>query len=222
MAAFRPAPFFRLLDDLLLPIAASDSIGLRQMRAGAADADIVICTDMGTEAADFIICSRRKLIYVHAKCGTSERPRSSAGALAEVGSQAVKNIEHLISKNTGLKFGNASMLDSVWPTPGADGGLDRLRVFRDELGRDRPRVARNGDSPLKQALGIVTSRRLSDACEKEIWVVVGRGFSLRNFSQQLANGADANSNTLQAFQLVSAWDAAAREGDIALRFFVSP
>ncbi|MCC7643325.1 MULTISPECIES: hypothetical protein [unclassified Janthinobacterium] len=72
-----------------------------------AAADFILCSDMGTEPADFVISSPEKLVYVPVKCGTSaQRPQSSAGALAEVGSQATKNLEMLVSGDRNLKAAN--------------------------------------------------------------------------------------------------------------------
>lgn len=54
--------------------------------------DLMLLTDLGTEPADFIISSANKIVYVHVKCGNSSQPASAAGALCEVGGQALKNI----------------------------------------------------------------------------------------------------------------------------------
>ncbi|WP_256661610.1 hypothetical protein [Pseudomonas sp. F01002] len=59
--------------------------------------DLVFCSDMGVEPGDFILSSPEKLCFVHVKCGDALRPQSSAGAIAEVGSQAIKNIHMLVS-----------------------------------------------------------------------------------------------------------------------------
>lgn len=80
------------------------------------EADLMINTDMGTEPADFIVSSKTKLVFIHVKCGNTENPRSSAGALAEVGSQAIKNIEMLISGDADLKPSNWERLHLPWPS----------------------------------------------------------------------------------------------------------
>jgi hypothetical protein len=213
---FAANSIFKLIDELITPIVASDSHGLRRMKGEVVDADIVLCTDLGTEVADFIISSEHKLIYVHAKCGDRTRPRSAAGALAEVGSQAIKNIELLVSKDLNLKFGNETLLSQPWPS--SAGGIDRIRLFKGRRGQQRGRRS----SDLGEVLKLLALRRRSDACEKEVWIVAGRSFSLKHFANQLAKGSGANSETLQAFQLLSAWSAAARESDVGLKLYVSP
>lgn len=77
------------------------------------DVDMILCTDMDTEPADFVISSKSKLVYVHVKCGKTINPESSAGAITEVGSQALKNIHFLISQNSSLEFANLSRLKKV-------------------------------------------------------------------------------------------------------------
>ena len=125
--AFAANSVFRILDNLRYPTNVGDSPGIRRMKGELIDVDVVLCTDMGTEAADFIFSSPHKLIYVHAKCGRSLQPRSSAGALAEVGSQALKNVEQLISKDLTLKFGNESRLKELWPDASDRLAFTRLR-----------------------------------------------------------------------------------------------
>jgi len=70
--------------------------------------DMVLCCDMGIEPADFILSSPEKLCFVHVKCGDSLNPQSPAGAIAEVGSQAIKNIHMLVSGLRRVKPGNFS------------------------------------------------------------------------------------------------------------------
>lgn len=219
---FAPNSLFNLIDQLFLPPADQDSLQLRGMKGDVADSDIVVCTDMGTEAADFIVSSERKLIFIHAKCGSAARPKSSAGAIAEVGGQAIKNLEHLISKNTELRFGNEGVLRTLWPNAGDEHGLDRLRIFKDPNGRPASRAMKNGASAMDRALKTIKERRRSNACEKELWIVVGKSFSLGNFSREVAKGSQAKPESLQALQLVMSWISAAQENDVNIRYFVSP
>lgn len=190
------------------------------------DVDLIVCTDMGTEAADFILSSPSKLIYVHMKCGTAEKkPMSSAGAIAEVGGQAIKNLEMLITPNVDLKPGNWSMLAKPWPAKNPDGKHlnNRVRLIdkktSEKFASDNKINIRD---IIDHAWEVVVARRRSKAIEKEIWIAVGNGFSRSHFIEQIKIGNDGNAESLQAFQLLDAWRSAAFSQDVNLRFFVSP
>lgn len=76
--------------------------------------DLLICDDMGTECADFIVGSfeEKQLALVHAKVGTGVR--ISASAFHEVASQAMKNLVYL-TRNTETPEGAASWRrNSYW------------------------------------------------------------------------------------------------------------
>ncbi|MCC9659511.1 DEAD/DEAH box helicase family protein [Pseudoalteromonas sp. MB41] len=185
------------------------------------DADLLINTDMGTEPADFIVSSKNKLAFVHVKCRSAITPRSSAGALAEVGSQAIKNIEMLISSDVNLKPSNWNSLYTAWPRPNDNPNIpERIRIFqgaRFTAQNEQERLEK-----LDELWSTVAARRRSTAVKKEIWVVVANGFSAEHFEQQLKLGSEANGETLQAFQLLNSWLATAHNNDVELKVFVSP
>ncbi|WP_318520423.1 DEAD/DEAH box helicase [Photobacterium leiognathi] len=184
------------------------------------NADIVINTDMGTEPADFILSSKNKLVYVHVKCGSSAAPQSSAGGLAEVGSQAIKNIEMLISGDELLKPGNWGRLSTAWPTVGAKQLMnERIRLFNGQ--RFEAKTVQQREVKLKEVWDEIARRRKSTAVRKEIWIVSANSFSVEHFSNQLMLGSAANSETLQAFQLITSWVTTAHLNDIDLKIFVS-
>jgi len=185
------------------------------------DVDLLINTDMGTEPADFIVSSKNKLVFVHVKCGGSANPRSSAGALAEVGSQAIKNIEMLISGDTDLRPANWNRLVTAWPSPDAEQGIpERIRVLGGELFSAEDEEERA--SKLEELWNVAADRRRSTAVQKEIWIVAANSFSAKHFEQQLQRGPDANGETLQAYQLINSWLATAHDNDVGLKIFVSP
>ena len=185
------------------------------------DADLLINTDMGTEPADFIVSSKNKLAFVHVKCGSAINPRSSAGALAEVGSQAIKNIEMLISGDAELKPSNWNRLHTAWPAPkSAQNIAERIRVFQGVTFTAQNEQERLGK--LNDLWDTVAMRRRSTAVKKEIWIVAANSFSAAHFEQQLKLGSEANGETLQAFQLLNSWLATAHDNDIELKVFVSP
>lgn len=184
-------------------------------------ADILLNTDMGTEPADFIISSTSKLIYVHVKCGDSSKPQSSAGALAEVGSQAIKNIEMLLTHNQLLKPGNWNQLSSPWPSSVAKLLMyERIRLANGARYTASTAAAR--EAKLDEIWKTISQRRRSSAVTKEIWIVTANSFSLNDFSTQLKAGSLARSETLQAYQLINSWISIANNNDVDLKIFVSP
>jgi len=220
---FSPNSIFYLLDQLKANHMANpshDDLGPFDQYLPAAD--LVLNTDMGSEPADFILSSPSKLVYVHVKCGTSRfRPLSSAGGLAEVGSQAIKNIEMLISGNRNLKAGNWTELCSPWPKPNVSQLMDeRIRLFRGESFTANNQAER--EQTLEEVWDVIAQRRQSTAVKKEVWIVAANSFSARNFSTQLARGHNARSESLQAYQLIQSWLSTAHGNDVDLKIFVSP
>lgn len=178
--------------------------------------DLVLCTDMGTEPADFILSSNDKLVFVHVKCGTSyQNPGSSAGAIFEVGSQALKNLHYLISNNS-RQFANISWLRNPWPSiNGNTNGVclnSRIRLFNKSF---------DITHSLDDVLDKIDKRRVSTLVKKEIWIVVGNNFSYQHFMNQLSNPSNASPESIQAYQLLDTWLAQASNQDVDMKFFVS-
>jgi superfamily II DNA or RNA helicase len=182
--------------------------------------DYILCSDMGTEPADFILSSPEKLVYVHVKCGSSSlRPQSSAGAVAEVGSQAIKNLEMLISSNRNLKAANWGNMLTEWPSANAPQSLqNRIRLMD---GRRFDGAAAAVPDALERFWDVIASRRNSVGVRKEIWIVAANSFSLSDFEEQMRRGALGRSQSLQAYQLIQSWMTSAANMDAELRIFVS-
>lgn len=219
---FSPDSVFFLLDKLKANgLANPTRKNLGVFNAYIPNADIVLNTDMGTEPADFILSSINKLVYVHVKCGdTKISPKSSAGALAVVGSQAIKNIEMLISGNDLLKPGNWGRLSKAWPTVNSVQRMDeRIRLFNGR--RFKAANLQERENGLQDVWRVISQRRKSSAVRKEIWIVAANSFSVDHFARQLVLGANANSETLQAFQLITSWVSTAHSNDVDLKIFVS-
>lgn len=185
------------------------------------DVDLVFCTDMDTEPADFILSSVSKLIYVHVKCGSAKvKPHSSAGALAEVGGQAIKNIEMLITGNKNLKAANWNILASSWPTRNAPQQMtERIRLLRGARFSAPNQKAR--ERAVEQAWEIVAQRRRSSRVQKEVWIVSANSFSATHFEIQLNKGHNGSQESLQAYQLIQSWISTANSNDVDLKIFVS-
>lgn len=181
--------------------------------------DLVICCDMNIEPADFILSSPDKLCFVHVKCGKSQKPKSSAGAIAEVGSQALKNIHMLISTNRNFKPGNFSIWQGKWPSNDADHALDtRYRLFDGKINHP---TALDG-SVSERVWNQICTRRESLRCKKEIWVICGNSFSHAHFVKSMDSPATCSPESIQAFQLIEDWLSTSDELDVELKIFTSP
>ncbi len=222
--SFGQNSIFFLIDklrDVVLQNAKLDQLGV--FYNYIPDIDLALCTDMGTEPADFILSSVNKLVFVHVKCGKTTNPQSSAGAIAEVGGQAIKNLEMLISHNSDLFAANRTRLLGKWPTNNTENGLEeRIRLS------NKQRFSENGnddnlrEDKLDEVWTTISNRRKSAAVQKEIWIVVGNAFSRRHFVNQMKLGSQAQAESLQSYQLIDSWMATTASADVALKFFVSP
>jgi hypothetical protein len=139
--------------------------------------------------------------------------------LAEVGSQAIKNLEMLISHDRNLKAANWTNLLGDWPEPNAIQRLsNRIRLFE---GRRFDSATENFADALERLWHIVADRRRSPNVQKEIWIVAANSFSIADFETQMRLGAGGRSESLQAYQLLQGWLGAAANMDVALRVFAS-
>lgn len=182
--------------------------------------DLVLCSDMGVEPGDFILSSPEKLCFVHVKCGKSLRPRSSAGAIAEVGSQAIKNIHMLVSNNSKITPGNFAAWQQPWPADSSKFTLStRYRLYNGQI--NHPTQV-NDDSVSKKIWELICARRTSIRCKKEIWIVTGNSFSSKHFIKSMRNPLTCPSESIQAYQLIEDWLSTADELDVDLKIFTSP
>lgn len=180
--------------------------------------DLILCTDMGTEPADFILSSPDKLVMVHVKCGKSAiSPKSGVNAIAEVGSQAIKNIHALVGQKF-EKYYNMSRLRSKWRASG-DTDLDnRIRLFNREYDPTDFQTPEALDKVLEE----IDKRRKDVLVKKEMWIVIGNGFSSENFRKQMENISNAAGESKQAYQLIDTWLTQFSNYEIDLKLFVSP
>ncbi len=176
--------------------------------------DLVLCTDMGTEPADFILSSTDKLVFVHVKCGKANSPESSAGAITEVGGQALKNIHYLLSTNPS-SYANITNLRGAWPRPNNQqiSLNSRIRLFNKSF---------NLNHTLEEVIATINERKLNPLVRKEIWIVMGNSFSYSHFTTKLENPTKASPETLQAYQLLDTWFSQASNHNVDIKVFVSP
>lgn len=220
---FSPNSIFYLIDmlkNISLDNPSKDSLG--PFYDYIPNLDLLLCTDMGTEQADFVLSSSSKLVFVHVKCGKTTNPQSSAGSLFEVGSQAIKNLEHMISLNKDLKASNRGRMIKPWPSDNDGRKLnERIRLYERKRFVNPKNDSKIREEKYDQVWDEVISRRSSPRVEKEIWVVIGNGFSKSHFFEQLSKGVKGKPESLQAYQLVQSWYASLATEDVGMKFFVS-
>jgi len=125
------------------------------------------------------------------------------------------------SNNSKLKPGNWTELLSPWPKNGAKLLMkERIRMFNNQRYSAKSKMER--EKKLTEVWDLISQRRSSHAVRKEIWIVAANSFSRDHFSKQLKQGATANSESLQAYQLIQSWLSNAHSNDIELKIFVSP
>lgn len=178
--------------------------------------DLILCTDMDTEPADFILSSPTKVIFVHVKCGDTTQPQSSAGALCEVGGQALKNLHWLIHSGES-KYANTAYLNQQWPRksgskPNRIHLNTRIRLFEKKFDLNHK---------LKDVIKNIDERRLNPLVDKEIWIVVGNAFSKKHFVNQFQKGKTPSPESVQAYQLLDTWFNQASSNNVDLKLFVS-
>jgi len=192
------------------------------------ECDLVLCTDMGKEPADFIISSEvdNKICFVHVKCGDfSEQRGSAAGNIAEVGGQAIKNINYLTDNkdSTASLIPNLTLVSSSWKaSPHVSGEVEhRLRMLDGKRAVDTmTQQNKTYSDVLKSSFETLLARRKSDAYEKEIWIVVGNKFSKSHFFDKAAEESCGIPTTYQSYQLIDSWFSTANAYDVTLKFFV--
>jgi superfamily II DNA or RNA helicase len=216
---FSPSSIFYLIDQLAN--ISNTNVQLSQLGdlyQFIPNVDLVLCTDMDTEPADFVLSSKDKLVYVHVKCGKAEKPQSSAGALYQVGSQAIKNIHYLISNNSELQYANLTRLNNPWPALNGNSNKislnSRIRLFNKKFDLNHK---------LSDVLSKINDRRSEALVKKEIWIIVGNGFSLSHFKKQFSESTiNKSQESMQAYQIIDSWLLQTKSLGVELKFFVSP
>jgi hypothetical protein len=165
--------------------------------------DLLVCTDMGTEVADFIATEPRKAVFVHAKAGQGSS--LSASALHDVASQAMKNLMYmqpLVDDEP-----KAKNWTRPWSSRGVDGTAPRQRVGS----------FRTTAKIWQHIRGVIADPQ----SEREVWLVIGRSLS-RSALEAEALRSKPKAEALQIYSLLqTTWGAVSQVG-ARLRIFCSP
>lgn len=175
-----------------------------EMSSLVADLDMLLCTDMGSEVADFVLTTPRRVAFVHAKAA-SQTSYCSASALHDVASQALKNLSHLQPLTV------VPMDRTRWAKPWASGHVigktHRLRYGNFQT----------SDAMWKHIRSHITN----PAVDREVWIVLGKSMSKQRLQTQ-SKKAKPTAEAIQVFALLQAtWGAVSQLG-ARLRIFCSP
>lgn len=170
-----------------------DSLGAGTTLAGHFGCpDILVCDDMGREAADFILCDtsadKPRVVLIHAKASLQNHFCSASG-LHEVCAQAVKNLAYLamFSKERPARVGS-----NGWTRPwrNQDIGVvqNRIRRGTGTSAAIWKKIQETVNNPLVQ---------------KEVWLFLGQIISRQAFETKLAKNIPP-AEALQAAYLLHA------------------
>jgi hypothetical protein len=144
---------------------------------GELEPQILVCEDMGTEYSDFIVVDRRhrRIALIHAKqCEGG----LSAKDLHIVNSQVTKNLEFLNpTGSVGPERGDR--WNELWKWKKEDPNRKGLKRIR----RVPPEMAEDGKVVFSEIQKMI--RRPST--EKEVWMVLGKGFSINDLKDKLSD-----------------------------------
>jgi superfamily II DNA or RNA helicase len=166
--------------------------------------DLLICTDMGTEVADFMATQPGRVVFIHAKASSTPK-RRSASALHDVASQAIKNLPYL------QPLSDAEPPDKRWTS--------RWKARGVEGSARRQRVGSYTSSPemWKHIRAVIANPQ----AEREVWLVLGQSLSIEALKAEAAKVKPA-AEALQIFSLLqTTWGAISQLGG-RLRIFCSP
>lgn len=176
-----------------------------------ASPDIVVCDDMGTEAADFIISDESRVVFMHVKGVGAEGKRGlySAGKLSIVCAQATKNIRYLSMFNT-LKPKNTSRWGEEWCSPKTIGCV-KERI------RKKPPSCKNSED----VWNLLEERIRNPRNNREVWLVLGATLSKKALEGALS-GPKPKAEAIQAVTLLHGTLSTIGSIDAKLRIFCSP
>lgn len=177
------------------------------MSTWLAEPELVLCTDLGTEIADFVITEPRRVVFIHAKASGTTR-LYSASALHDVASQAIKNLPHLQPlAETPMRTASWTRR---WHAARVRGSTRRLRYGTFTSG---PEMWKH-----------IRSRIAAPDTDREVWLVVGSAMSKRELEAQASRRypAKPEPEAIQVFSLLqTTWGAVSQLG-ARLRIFCSP
>jgi superfamily II DNA or RNA helicase len=175
------------------------------------DVELLVCDDMGTELADFIMIQsmsvgRKNVIFIHCKAlDLEKKTKLSASGLAEVCSQAIKNLGELDN------YSQSAVDRKVkWSKPWVNG----------KLGTIEPRIRTGGNS--KSAWKYLRETIENPNTRRETWLFLGNLLSKSELEKRLEESSEKSLETLQAFYELYSTLCTVRSRDSGLYIFCNP
>lgn len=174
--------------------------------------DILVCDDMGTEAADFILgnTKERRVIFIHAKGNTGDIRKYAASPLQEVCGQATKNLKYLSRYGQDEPSKARKWHTSKWKAKGVLGEV-KSRI------REKPDGISTGLQLWKEIKTIIRD----PIADLQVWLFLGRLFSRAAFEEQLTAVRPATEAKQAAYLLFSTMNDVASIG-ATLKVICSP
>jgi len=176
-----------------------------QMASVISAPELILCTDLGKEIADFIITEDERAVFIHAKA-SSETHLCSASALHDVAAQAIKSLTHLQPlADAPIDY---SLWDKPWSAPPHVQGVTHRQ--------------RHGSfETAGQMWSHIRSRVQDPQTSREVWLVLGNALSKSHLESQALKDKPAP-EAIQVFALLqTTWGAVSQLGG-RLRVFCSP
>jgi hypothetical protein len=175
--------------------------------------DIIVCDDMGTEAADFIIAndSLKRVVFIHAKGNNGAEKYYSASALHDVCGQATKNLKYF-----NRFVNNAPPKAEKWHKSGWSDPSNTTGKVKDRIRRNTT-TASTGSKLWQNIFKIISSPN----ADMQVWLFLGRLFSKSRFQSELERAKPRTEAIQAAYLLFSTMNDVASVG-ARLKIFCSP
>lgn len=172
------------------------------------DSDVLICDDMGTESADFIVANTTQsfVAFIHAKA-SAQRKLYSASALQEVVAQAQKNLRYAHPYEDARPQKCARWHRQPWTSKGVRGSVTSRLLIGTGTGLE----------VWEHIRGILKSPQ----ARKEVWLVLGNMLSKRAFEAELRARSPAH-EAAQAAYLLEGLTSIAMSLGVHVRVFCMP
>ena len=183
------------------------------LHAVLGEGSTVICTDLGSEIADFVGFKDDLVIFVHAKSKKEVNASQISGAaLHDVVSQATKSLRFLTLGNQDRP--KTSYWSNDWKIEPRTGSKTKIRGPATRLRRGKKEPS--GEAYWDRVDKVIQSH----AAAREVWLVLGACLSKSALSDELAKD-QPDAVALQVHSLLTAAWSAAQQCGIRLRVFCS-
>lgn len=177
--------------------------------------ELVVCDDLGTEAADFILAYRalKRVLFIHCKGKGNDGNASlySASGLQDVCGQATKNLRYFSRYGEEIPPNSSRWHNQAWSGAKGVGGSVSKRIRRKPAGVSTGKAAWNEIQTLIR----------NPYSDLQVWLFLGRMLSKKEFQKQLTKPKPAAEAQQAAYLLFSTMNDVAAVG-ARLRVFCSP